>query len=385
MGLRKGLMAELDHASEDATVFMKPGGLVAPAAVDDIGHYLVVLDGQVPPRRIALDHLPLTVGRASPPADLVLAGGDVSRRHCTFDLDGDRLVVTDLGSTNGTFVEGERLAAPAILQDGVLLRIGAHDLRYERRSRRDIALSEELDKDLEQAQQYVLAVLPPPLTTGPVQVDWVYVPCARLAGDAFGYQRVDARTFTGFVFDVSGHGVSAAVHAVAVANVLRQQALPGVDFRDPSQVLCSLNSMFQMDTHNELFFTVFYWVFDLETRVLTYCSAGHHPAFLMPPGGGEPAPLWTRNPAAGMMPDRAYSAASTTVPPGSHLYLFSDGAFEIETAEGKQWGLDDFLPLLRDSTGTAAGEPQRLYAAVRKVARPGPLDDDFSAVVIAFP
>jgi serine phosphatase RsbU (regulator of sigma subunit) len=65
--------------------------------------------------------------------------------------------------------------------------------------------------------------------------------------------------------------------------------------------------------------------------------------------------------------------------------LFSDGAFEIETADGKQWGLDDFLPLLRDSTGTAAGEPQRLYAAVRKVARPGPLDDDFSAVVIAFP
>jgi hypothetical protein len=54
------------------------------------------------------------------------------------------------------------------------------------------------------------------------------------------------------------------------------------------------------------------------------------------------------------------------------------------TKEGTQWGLQDFLPLLRRPPVEGLGEPERLYRAVQEVARPGALDDDFSMLVVTF-
>ena len=67
--------------------------------------------------------------------------------------------------------------------------------------------------------------------------------------------------------------------------------------------------------------------------------------------------------------------------------MFSDGAFEIVTDDQRQWGLSDFTPLLADRGPAGAErlpESQRLYRAIRAAARRGPLDDDFSLVVVTF-
>lgn len=48
---------------------------------------------------------------------------DVSRQHCALLLDGDKLVAKDLGSSNGTFVNGKRIAE-AELKAGDRLRLG---------------------------------------------------------------------------------------------------------------------------------------------------------------------------------------------------------------------------------------------------------------------
>lgn len=58
--------------------------------------------------------------------------------------------------------------------------------------------------------------------------------------------------------------------------------------------------------------------------------------------------------------------------------------FEFDTAAGGRWDIDDFVPLLsrRDVLGMA--EPQRLYQEIQRVARRGPLEDDFSLLVTHF-
>jgi S-DNA-T family DNA segregation ATPase FtsK/SpoIIIE len=48
-------------------------------------------------------------------ADIPLPDGDVSRRHCLLERSAGGIVVTDLSSRNGTFVDGNRLDAPATL------------------------------------------------------------------------------------------------------------------------------------------------------------------------------------------------------------------------------------------------------------------------------
>jgi hypothetical protein len=82
--------------------------------------------------RLELTHEPLTVGRG-PLNDLQLLEDDfASGRHALFDPRRDGVWIEDLGSTNGTFVNGVRLTSPRHLASGDIVRIGETDFRYER-------------------------------------------------------------------------------------------------------------------------------------------------------------------------------------------------------------------------------------------------------------
>src|SRR6185503_18004267 len=96
-------------------------------------------------------------------------------------------------------------------------------------------------------------------------------------------------------------------------------------------------------------------------------------------------PLGTSNLMIGAMPEVTYEVHRTTIPAGSAVYVFSDGAFEIETKDGQRWTMADFLPLLLQPSRAGTPEAERVYQLVRDAAPPGPLDDDFSLMVISFP
>ena len=373
-------MAETDEDFTERTISFR-ASIGSRSQAETSAHLLLVHVENAPSRHVPLHLLPLTVGR-SVPAEVILAGSTVSRRHCKLERQGDSIVLSDLGSTNGTFVNSERVTASVVLEDGARITIGAHTLSYHRRSQQELAGWEALDRELGEAHDYVLSVLPPPITTGPVQAEWFYQPCTRLGGDAFGYQMLDSRCFAAYMLDVAGHGAGSALFSVTVANVLRQRMLPEVDFRDPGAVIRGLNRMFPMERHNNLFFTMWYGVYDIAERVVSFATAGHHPAFLLPSGATQPVPLGTRNPSIGIGADRDVAASRAPVAPGSSLFLFSDGVFEITDHEGREWGLPQILSLL--PVMAAPGGPRRLYETVRMAARPGPLEDDFSALAIRF-
>ncbi len=140
--------------------------------------------------------------------------------------------------------------------------------------------------------------------------------------------------------------------------------------------------MFQMENHNGMFFTIWYGVYRLSDRKLSYASGGHHPAYLVSSDRTKILPLKTAGPLIGVADDYQFEEMNVSVPPDSALHIFSDGVFEIADREERQLGLSDFLPLLERPAIEGRSEPQRLYQTVRAYARPGPLDDDFSYLVI---
>ena len=75
-------------------------------------------------------HPPLTIGRVAP-SDLVLNGGDISRAHCRIVADGEGVAVSDLKSTNGTFLNDHRVAATTRLKPGDRLQVGSYVLVYQ--------------------------------------------------------------------------------------------------------------------------------------------------------------------------------------------------------------------------------------------------------------
>jgi len=82
--------------------------------------------------RYELDSAPLTLGRGDP-NDIELHGDEfASARHARVEPRRDGVWIEDIGSTNGTFVNGIRLDRPRRLAQGDVIRVGETDLRFER-------------------------------------------------------------------------------------------------------------------------------------------------------------------------------------------------------------------------------------------------------------
>jgi sigma-B regulation protein RsbU (phosphoserine phosphatase) len=372
----------------DATLTFRSRSALLAAAAPPIEHVLLLAE---PGHPVGTDHrlqtqafrvgaAPLRIGRVAG-NDIVLATPEVSRSHCMVALEGADALLSDLGSTNGTFVDGQRVSAPTRLTDHSLLAVGSHTLLYRRGTAEQIARAATLEQEMERAVRYVRAVLPEPIPAGPIRADWAFLPSASLGGDGFGYHRLRDGRFALWLLDVVGHGIGSALLAVSVMNLLRQTELPGADPGDPAQVLGTLNALFPMDRHGGLCFSIWYAVFDPGTRLLRHASGGQHPAYLVAPGAA-PLPVVARNMLLGAMPDLPFRAAETPVPPGSRLYLFSDGAFEVTAPDGAQRGMAEFLPLIAAGPEPHVAEPERLLRDTRAAAIAGPFEDDVSILVV---
>jgi pSer/pThr/pTyr-binding forkhead associated (FHA) protein len=70
----------------------------------------------------------VTIGRGSQ-ADIQLSDAAISRKHCVIEISAEQAVLRDLGSTNGTFVSGQRIDF-AYLRDRGEFDLGSTTIRY---------------------------------------------------------------------------------------------------------------------------------------------------------------------------------------------------------------------------------------------------------------
>lgn len=204
-----------------------------------------------------------------------------------------------------------------------------------------------LEAELAEAADYVQSLLPAPLR-GEVCVDSRFIPSRQLGGDCFDFYWLDRDRLVIYLVDAAGHGLKAALPSLSVLNLLRSQALPNLDYGRPSEVLKALNNAFQMSERNDKYFTIWYGVYHKSTQTLIYSSAGHPPAIAITPSPEQPTAtsLRTAGLPVGMFPDIEYQEASYAVTTSSTLYVFSDGIYEIQQADGSIWGMEPFVELL---------------------------------------
>ena len=243
--------------------------------------------------------------------------------------------------------------------------------------------NEILQAQLNQAAEYVRSLLPRPLT-GNVTTEAQFVPSLQLGGDAFDYYWLDADHLAVYLLDVAGHGVRSALLSVSVLNVLRSQSLPNTDFSQPSAVLSALNRVFQMNEDGDDYFTIWYGVYNPVKRELVYACAGHPPAILLSEASiSTPVKqLGSLSIPIGMLPEADFDDDSCEIQPGSILYLFSDGVYELLQPDGSIWGLNAFIDLLTDYNKSKSGNLEQVLHHIQRLNGNKVLDDDFSLLQI---
>ena len=118
------------RATQESFILPPAVGSYLPGAV---GGRLVVDQSPVLTQgdEFELDSAPVTIGRGAG-NDVALEGDEfASARHVRFEPRRDGVYVHDLGSTNGTYVNGVRIEGARKLSAGDVVRVGETDLRYE--------------------------------------------------------------------------------------------------------------------------------------------------------------------------------------------------------------------------------------------------------------
>jgi sigma-B regulation protein RsbU (phosphoserine phosphatase) len=271
----------------------------------------------------------------------------------------------------------------------LLARIRHHSRGYihllERNQAFDaLAASQQmLAAELAEAAEYVRSQLPAPIE-GPITVRWDFASCSSVGGDAFGYHWIDEDHFAAYLLDVCGHGVGAALLSVSVMNTISSGSLGNTDFRQPEKVLGRLNQLFAMERHNNMYFTIWYGVYERNTRRLRYCTAAHPAALLFGPNtDGEPVRLGIPALPIGTLEDIEFSVGETLVEVGSRLYIYSDGVYEVVLTNGAEMALEDFIPLVAIQPPPTLGL-ESVRAAVAGMQGRDRFDDDFSLVELTF-
>jgi sigma-B regulation protein RsbU (phosphoserine phosphatase) len=267
----------------------------------------------------------------------------------------------------------------------LIARIRHHSRGYINLLERNEAFRALADQ-LQHASEYVVSLLPEPIGEGPVRTNWKFVPSAQLGGDSLGYHWIDDDHFAVYLLDVCDHGVGPALLSVQALNALRAEALPGVDFLDPSSVLAGLNDTFQMEKHNDLYFTIWYGVYNKKTRELTYATGGHPPAIVVT-NDGNALECATKGMLIGAMPGMEFVSEKLVLQGPATLYTYSDGVYEVETPQGKMWTFEEFKDYLLASRTSGTGqhdELQGLYDHVMSMHKADTLEDDFSILRVEF-
>jgi sigma-B regulation protein RsbU (phosphoserine phosphatase) len=238
-----------------------------------------------------------------------------------------------------------------------------------------------LNEELADAAAYVYSLLPAPLGR-PVRIDWQFVSSSALGGDLFGYRWLDEHRLAIYLLDVMGHGVGAALLATWVESALRGGTLAGVSLDDPAAVLASLNFAFPMEQNGGRFFSIWFGIYDVRDRSLSYANAGHPPGLLF--DRGSISKLGATGTMVGITPDAQFQARRVAIPRGSRLYLYSDGAYEVPLPGGDMLmdnGLQNIFSRVADADGPQTGEVLRL---IREAQGCREFKDDVSLLEVDF-
>lgn len=243
-----------------------------------------------------------------------------------------------------------------------------------------------LETELLDAAKYVRTLLPPPLNRSRVKIDTCFIPSSELGGDAFDYFWLDNQRLAFYLLDVSGHGLKAALPSIAILHFIRSRnGHQNVDYSKPSEVLAYLCEHCTFLEEQEQYFTMWYGVFDIDERVLTYASAGHPPAIIFSDRPEEPPQmLRTKGFPVGLLKpeESSYEDRQRYISFNSALYLISDGVYENSRLRHDPPSWETFIDLMQGLPHDISLDQRAKHLGDR--LHNNQIEDDFSMMKLVF-
>lgn len=275
---------------------------------------------------------------------IILVGAGLTQQQL---LDG-----LDAGADDILNKPVDDLELEARLQSAVR-RLGVHD-SLNQQTRELLQNHQHMERDMQAVARLQMGLLPGrgAMAQQQVHVDWLFVPSRYMSGDHMGALPLGEDFFGFYMLDVSGHGISAAVQALALAHLLTGDEAGGLLLdhsvqpprpHRPSVVAGWLNRRHATQsavTGNEMpYFTLLYGILHLRSGEGLFCQAGH-PGLWCQRAHGAMEALGDGGYPIGLFADVEHEDTRFVLGPGDRLFLASDGVLEAMNAGQEVFGAD---------------------------------------------
>jgi sigma-B regulation protein RsbU (phosphoserine phosphatase) len=247
-----------------------------------------------------------------------------------------------------------------------------------------------LENELSIAHEVQQQLFPHALPNLPgIELEAVCRPARVVSGDYYDFIRISPTHLGIALADISGKGISAALLMASLQAALRSDVLRYRDgqtgYHPPelntAEIVSHLNRHLFRNTSDERYATVFFGVYDTETRRLKYTNAGHLPPLCI--SGGRVARFETGGMVVGLFSDVPFAQGEIEIESGGLLIAFSDGLIEPENVYGEEFGTDRLIQVAKEHQDES---PQAIASALMRAAEEwsgSPEQADDMTVVVA--
>lgn len=242
-----------------------------------------------------------------------------------------------------------------------------------------------MDQDLDLAQRIQKSLLPRTLPeVKGLSVHAFNLAAQEVGGDYYDVIPLDDQHVGFAVADVSGKGIGGALMMSICRSVLRAHASQNPD---PAAVLREVNQTMVADMYEDMFVTMLYMVYNIETRELAMARAGHDPALLVFPGEETVKRIDSGGMGIGLVEGDLFGEVMDTVrvtlEPGAAVMVYTDGITEAMNSQREEWGLEPLQRAFLSSRKYSPAEiSKRVQERVLRYVGDTPQYDDMTLMVL---
>ncbi|MFP4522641.1 MAG: GAF domain-containing SpoIIE family protein phosphatase [Fibrobacterota bacterium] len=241
--------------------------------------------------------------------------------------------------------------------------------------------NKKINKDLDQARSIQEGLLPQKFPEDKrLDIASHYMPESKIGGDYYDVFNIADNLYGVVIADVSGHG-SAAALIMAMFKILLKTF--SVLIESPDMILDRINKAFLSDVETDSFVTVFFAFIDLNNNKMVYSSAGHNPVILLDRKTGEFRELGAQGVFLGVFDDMQAEATEVDMPPGSRLFLYTDGLTEAAAPDGSMFSYEKLLEIVQNSPESdSAGLKKKILDELHSFMDGSEPADDITMLII---